>query len=493
MATVNKVGNRLKNKYHRFCKSIACKDADFAKLSPRSDVWIIRFVEDCFDEAISTCCIFFQNSNKHSGLELGAMDCFPIMVKRLLSRTFSVLELRAQFCLEMLITVEFYANKELSDNDIPSCVKGNRVTLFSRFLSEEYDVVTLILFLHARDVVQKKFNIRLKDLSQPRIWSDNYDTTLCLQSIFNAKSGDRNNKIVGKKMKHFETGKGHDAMTGSKAVPIKLPSPLRFVADEALAEVPLVAFESGNLTAVLLTILPQVSPKVRTYMAERVNARLREEFNSAQKSSQTPLGTNKFLVEDIELSRSGSFYTSPELEVSQCKEKSVGDQSDASKYVPIYTLLNTFVNEWKRIPPSKKENLGSLKDTNESLKELNTMYEDNCLKFRAINSEVKEAERSLATCDALLLKLEKSCRRLERRWDDGFASSEEMVELQNLRTAVTSNKAERYVIFNLKIKCEFCEFNFFVTSSDSAFKQICIFCKSKRIKLQEERKCCGAL
>jgi hypothetical protein len=81
--------SRLVRKYPRLCSNI--KDVKLkTDLEVRSDLWMIKLMEDCYNDAFASC--FKQVSTgrrrKRCGLELGGLDAFPLVVQRFISRVY---------------------------------------------------------------------------------------------------------------------------------------------------------------------------------------------------------------------------------------------------------------------------------------------------------------------------------------------------------------------------------------------------------------------
>ena len=192
--------SRFHRKYPRLCKSFSFTDNDIAGVErSRSDYWMARFLEDCFDEAFTVCNTPVSKEDKwrlRNGLDLGSIECFPKVVERLLNTRYSVLEIRTQICLELLCGLErmVAVSEGCRIADPPSSAQavqqtgedvydGERAQLFSKFLCEEYDLDFLAMFLRVRDVVQAAFRFRLRDLNQARIWQDDQDEDLLDRDI----------------------------------------------------------------------------------------------------------------------------------------------------------------------------------------------------------------------------------------------------------------------------------------------------------------------
>lgn len=191
------IKSRFHRKYPRLCRSFKFNDADIDNIGSeqkRSDYWMARFLEECFDEAFVTCNTPVSKETKwrlRNGLDLGSLDCFPKVVERLLSVRYSTLEIRTQVCLELLCGLDrlLAVSDAARVAELPESATavqqmgedvydGERAQMFSKFLSEEYDLDYLAMFLQVRETIQKAFHFRLKDLNQARIWLDDKDETL---------------------------------------------------------------------------------------------------------------------------------------------------------------------------------------------------------------------------------------------------------------------------------------------------------------------------
>lgn len=80
--------SRLIKKYPRLCSNI---DANVkCNLELRSDLWMIRFMEDCYNDAYVATFkdVSKDRKRKRCGLDLGSMDAFPLVVQRLIERVY---------------------------------------------------------------------------------------------------------------------------------------------------------------------------------------------------------------------------------------------------------------------------------------------------------------------------------------------------------------------------------------------------------------------
>jgi hypothetical protein len=182
--------SRFHRKYPRLCESLHFTDADIVAVNAvaRSDFWMARYIEDCYDEAFIVCNTQVSQEAKwrlRNGLDLGSMESFPKVVDRLLHTRYSTLEVRTQICLEFLCglerllavseasrTAELAATASAVQERGEQVYDGQRAQLFSKFLSEEYDLDYLAMFLHTRETVQSVFRFKLREVNQARIWLD---------------------------------------------------------------------------------------------------------------------------------------------------------------------------------------------------------------------------------------------------------------------------------------------------------------------------------
>ena len=72
-----------------------------------------------------------------------------------------------------LFPIGMYEPQGLDDQ----AIDGDRCALFAKFLSEEFDISYVAIFLHTRAVVQQELNIKLTDANQPKLWVSDLSTT----------------------------------------------------------------------------------------------------------------------------------------------------------------------------------------------------------------------------------------------------------------------------------------------------------------------------
>lgn len=182
--------SRFHRKYPRLCSTFHFTDADIDKegVKRRSDYWVAHFLEECFDQAYIACNTPVSKEIKwrlRNGLDLGSIDCFPNVVARLLGAKYSVMEIRKNICIEFLLCLEqlLAVSEQSRVSDLPASATavqdmgedvydGERAQLFAKFLSEEYDLDFLAMFLQVRESLQTAFRFRLRDLNQVRVWVD---------------------------------------------------------------------------------------------------------------------------------------------------------------------------------------------------------------------------------------------------------------------------------------------------------------------------------
>ena len=80
---------KLVRKYPRLCSNVTDVKIK-VDLERRSDLWMIKLMEDCYNDAFSACFkqVSMGRRRKRCGLELGGMDAFPLVVQRFISRVY---------------------------------------------------------------------------------------------------------------------------------------------------------------------------------------------------------------------------------------------------------------------------------------------------------------------------------------------------------------------------------------------------------------------
>jgi hypothetical protein len=74
----------LMKRYPRYCHGITPPSLDINYYRVRNDQWVARLIEECYDVASADCCksVSQQRSRRRFELDLGAMDAFPLVVRR---------------------------------------------------------------------------------------------------------------------------------------------------------------------------------------------------------------------------------------------------------------------------------------------------------------------------------------------------------------------------------------------------------------------------
>lgn len=387
----------------------------------RSNVWMAKFMEECYDEAFSFCSKELSDARrrKRCGLDLGALDAFPLIAQRLLSRTYSVLEIRQRVCFEVLATLEHIISigetsllAMTADSEcMEVSVDGGRAQMFSRFLSEELDLDYLAMFLHARDLIQTDLAISLVDI--------NPQHTLPIPNHHLHASQPQSNPINDRLAAiQSETHISTIRPIESVVVPYELPGRLHYVSDVTMPHTPLVSFEVSKLPWLCGIVAPNASVKLRLYLADRV-----------VKVVEKLLQQSRHRVVAF-LQTAGRFMQPMDAPISVT-------------LIPIAVFINVILEEWRAVPVDAKANIGSGGESSDSLKKLNDIYDGDNAKMKAFAQMTRNLEAELILCDSTLLKLDKDRRRLERKWKNKLASAEDLQELQNVRVKQTETKSAR--------------------------------------------------
>lgn len=80
----------LKRRYPRFCEGLKFNQSFMSEISPKSDHWLINFIEECYDDAYTSSFkdVSDKRKRKRCGLYLGGLDSFSMVVTRLLTRIY---------------------------------------------------------------------------------------------------------------------------------------------------------------------------------------------------------------------------------------------------------------------------------------------------------------------------------------------------------------------------------------------------------------------
>ena len=386
------------------------------------------------------------------------------------------MEVRNRISIEVLVTVE--ASKARG-NPLNSLTKNNsmqydtdRVNTFSKFLSEEWDLDVLALYLHNRDILQSNFGVKfreiamqgirtpddlfdypqkLRDIVQTQLKAkDSYGADTLLKPVLPPVPSSNHHEsrplsanlswspqpeegpylirsesvgtyfdknpsaeAISKKRKKRKTLKPlYCTETKEKVVPIALPPTLYFIADAGLPEAPSVSFHSRTLPLCCELVLPKCSMKVRKRLSARVLLGIRKRLEAV--APLQPGGPRLSLSEDDLL-------------------------------VPFSILLYTICEEWRLMPQELREKFGSVGQAAIGLEKLNNIYAENNTALKERLEEIRQTEMMLSQCKATIITLQKKIRRLERRWKQNrkHATDEELENLQKIRLAVTEEEARK--------------------------------------------------
>lgn len=326
----------MNKRYARFCKGFSFTDEELNACTNRNDLWTARFMEECYDEAFSSChaAISVDRWRVRNGFDLGSLDSFPQVVKRLFAIRYSVMEVRKKIILQFLNSLETML--DLEDRAVLGTIKpheyeshafvgggagtgtggnnmqnvdttifnGKRASLFAKFFSEEYDADFLALYLQKRDTMQAVLQHKLKDVNQTRVWIEveaekhskmtvktahasslldiglDGDFSVVLPPAPPPQSMPAKGKAKKKGTGTTDVFKGTAVTTKvvapskGKSVPsfVSLPRHWLFCGDCALTEAPLVSFHVSQLPLFCMYLLPDTPVPLQRYLAERVLA-----------------------------------------------------------------------------------------------------------------------------------------------------------------------------------------------------------------------------
>ena len=448
----------MRKKYPRFCSTFNFDDnllhgVDEEQgryvVNPRSDVWLGRFMEDCYDVAYSACycSISSERWRLKNGLDLGALDAFPFLVQRFIDERFSKMEVRDRLCVELLLTLELQMEKSnrirviLSEQEIAELIRKNdldsnsqevfnadRALLFSRFLSEDYDIDCLAAFLHARhalqsSVLKNKFRYYIQD----RIWRGRLDevgteTLSRSKSQSNAFGISRKDRKSTNPSKVLFTRTAEDLTKPSpssevKVVPVKLPTMWYHVGDVAMPECPLIGFDEAILSFIVTLLLQSINVRVRKYFIEEL-------LYFCQKSI-VKVKTNPLFSTNVKL-------------------KNDSTSQNIGRIIPVASLLSFLCREWNRVPlDSKLKELSNVSRASDSLRTLRAIYDKDCEMAKAADAAVMTLQVQLTEAQAKEHQLDKDLRKVERKWTGGVATPAELERIQDLRNTLSQAKLAR--------------------------------------------------
>lgn len=455
---------RLMRKYSRFSENISHHndiESILADIHLKSDIWLVTFIEDAYNEALACCKREVRETRrrKRLGLDLGELDNFPQVVQRLIARTFSSV-IAPQASLELLLTLDaILSRSDIHENYLPIdlthtraadqlqsiMVNGNRAEVFSLFLSEEFGIDFLAMYLHVRDLTQSYLNINIRDLTQSRLWTNenNQELTTCIipptvktdtHNTHNKPSlKSPNNKMninintitnAKKQIPVSQPANRHQQLLTNAVIPVSMPPTLRYVTDFTFPNAPLVCFDVSLLNDLCTYIFSESPLDVRYYLASRVLYLINQKITEFQTRLQSYVLTNN--------------------NISQLSNGAGIDVKDSSnmRVVPISLFLLAVLQEWEKIPREMKESFGECGLADESLRGLNTIYSDDCALMKAMEQQIGDLKLKLNECETRIVQADKKSRRLMRAWkDENEATVAELEEIKTLKVSITEEKA----------------------------------------------------
>lgn len=419
----NLSSKRFSKKYPRYCSSLNFNDEELKAIEPRSDPWISKFIEICFDEALHA----FNTPATHGrqvfyeDLNVGSLDAFPLLVQRIIGQFYSVLEIKKRVSLEVLYTIELLIEKsefgryKATYSDSVVRFDGGKALLFSRFMSEEYDVDVLAMFLYAREVIQLQLGRRLKDTNPSRIWVDDKQMqwnpalaktfSLNLTTSLNS-SPEKQNTVLQQSV----SGDIKSASYKDKIVPYNLPPQWYFMLDVAMPESPLVTLHENRLAHLLHVMSPQFDHADKQYLISKI----------------WDLTVFDMVTSDV------------------CSKQMKRDRVQS---VPVYCILRTLCIEWKKLSKEEKLQFSNAGQTFRTLRSLHEIYQNNCEMMKKSKEDIIAVEIELINIIAKIHHLEKELKKYERKWNRRLVADHQnehnISKITELKDALAQAKFER--------------------------------------------------
>lgn len=335
-------------------------------------------MEICYDDAFQ----LFSLPTDAIAMDLpsGGFENFPILVQRNINNLYSVLEIRKNVCLELLFSIELIMDKieryrfsasrpELTDPDESEYDSG-RVLLFSKFLSEEYDMDVLMIFLHSRSKMEGSLGKKLRYINATRIY-DVKGKVSSLQHNANDSLGNELDKYGGS-----SSGNGIKTTGSKKVVPYSLPVKWRFLTDVTLPEVPVVAFHASLLHHIMFTILDKLTDEVKEYLLTLIY---------------------KMVIKD-------------NLSISPSAAGAVPVPS----HIPIYTIFRVLCAEYCKVTSDVKSKMNDTYIVVQSLGTLNTLCDNNNAIANEFQEKILGLETKLSQLNLNIMQLQKKLKRCNK-------------------------------------------------------------------------------
>ena len=412
--------NALKKRFPIFCSRLKFTNEDvdvvvekFKGKKTRGDRWCVRLMEGIFDAAALEC----DKVERDDELATRGMTSFANFAFGYLQNLFSVLELRKQIVIELLIAVIIAAEKEQRiEDDVGEIIIASnfRATIFIKLLSEEWGSDTLMIFLHCRSIFQAYCRISFVEVSSAYFGGINNEL------YFNSS----NSAVI-----QFDDTDGVACRKAPRKTIMKsLPTlgvrpgqrSLYFLTDVAFKSAPVVAFDISILPIMCRLFLPNASIDIRNYMVKRMLNLSSEEVLKAIHSS---------------------FYSTHEdagVYVGQ-----MGYKSNGVVVVSGYMVFYFLCLEFQQICQSSNNyRMEIVVNVMENLHDLNEIYADDCARVRKIDQIISDLNLDLAKCENEMTKVSKSRRRLERKFTEGVINKNEMADLMNVRVLEIQKSSE---------------------------------------------------
>jgi hypothetical protein len=80
----------LMKRYPRYSEGLTLPSLDMSYYRVRTDQWVARLIEECYDVTSAECCkpVSVQRQRRRFEMDLGAMDAFPLVVRRHIKRLY---------------------------------------------------------------------------------------------------------------------------------------------------------------------------------------------------------------------------------------------------------------------------------------------------------------------------------------------------------------------------------------------------------------------
>ena len=437
----------LTKRFPRFCDGLHIPSFNTSDYKSRSDIWLLRTIEEAYDAVLAECIkpVSEARTRRRYDLELGAMDCFPRAVKRFLSRKYSVIsEVLPHICIELLLAlnrVEGTMDKVLTHRHIDgrSLSHAGRTMLFAQFLSEEFDVDKVAVYLHTRDVVQDVAGVKFRDLSVHVIHpiTDRNDelssqaeeakkrasatallaghpfldststlpspTTSLLDSHVTSSSQSHSRPVS------MITEDAVDLIDQARIYPVKLPNSLRVLRDNTMPENPVLAIDLRSLTIICHRLCPRSEAPMRRYLFQKCMM-----WTDALVHMQSSMFKIMEHLQDPTVFDSCTFN---------------GVEVDGLCVIPAHVVPWMVITEIGLYTASSEVTLPNdvcgdkpagevLASTEQGISVLNHLYDNNREKVHKADADVAAVEMELSQAKARILLLEKKKRRIERKWKE---------------------------------------------------------------------------